>query len=586
MTMLARSRTDTSLGHTYDIIQHRRHTTTAHTHHALPESPTPTPPLAAVTSTGMAGRPRRNTVILGKNLVRSVTSATGPNHHRPNPETASLKSTNSRHPATTDSYAASIQRRQLQQQQHEHGHGQQRQPAGRPESSHSYKHDFLKDTARWKPHPWTTASSSYSYTSAYSSPSSPLHQSRFPHELDHEDEEDGHGDSDESSSEDDDSDSDSDSEEACEEDLKGSSIGAVREWNRDQGDACSQEHSRRHSTHGRSQDDPSCRRQSLAQEQGRQTRRQSMGASDAHSYRSLSVTTTTTRRPKAEPLYHDMKAIQMRPYGHEGDDDDGYSRFEQQASHEDLGPQEQGYEDGSGGYYGYYDQSFQWHSYTYDQQPDSTGSYYEPATSSDAEFSGSPTIPSKTRSQDSLAKKASLAKAKFYKYLNKPASTSSSSQNNHHPLDSGSSNLEPTSHHHYQHDFYETEVDDHDYDSSYHHFGSGYSFKSSLRARVRLTRTKTVLRQVKRRLSEALSEATTKAASTLRHDLNLGKKSGPGPVRMNGMVEMECGSSHGQEQLGRADRQDHKYGQGQSKAHRRQARRHYRSQAQSRVHGQ
>lgn len=414
--MLARSKTDTSLGHTYDITQHRRHTTTAHTHLSSSESPTPTPALAVVASTGTAGRPRRNTVILGKNLIRSATSAAGPNHRRPNSETVSLKSTTSQHPATTDAYTASLQRRRLQQQQHEHGHGQQRQPAGRPESSHSYKYDFLKDTARWKPHPWTAASSSYSYSSACSSPSSPLHQSRFPHELDHEDHEDEEDDqesSDESSSEadDSDSDSDSDSEEDNEDDCRDGGMEAVGGWERDQGDAYRQEYSRRHSTHGRSQDHPGRRRQSLVQEQGRQRRRQSMDASDAHSYRSLSaITTTTTRRPKAEPLYHDMKAIQMRPYGHEDDDDDGYSRFEQQGGQEDLGPHEQGYEYGSGGYYGYYDESFQWHTYKYDQQPDSTGGYYESPSSSVAEFSGSPTMPSKTRSQDSLAKKPVLPK--------------------------------------------------------------------------------------------------------------------------------------------------------------------------------
>ncbi|KAG9069122.1 hypothetical protein KI688_010017 [Linnemannia hyalina] len=479
-TMLARSTTDTSLGQTYDITQHRRHTTIAHTHHPSPESSTPAPPPAAVASSGMTGRPRRNTVILGKNLIRSATSAAGPNHRRPNPETASLKSTTSRHPATTDAYTASLQRRQLRQQQqqqqqkqHEHGNGQLRQPVGRPESSHSYKHDFLKDTAKWKPHPWTVASSSYS--SACSSPSSPLHQSRFPHELGHE--ESDQDDSDESSSEDDDSGSNSDSEEDSEDD--------------------------------------------------------------------------------AEPLYHDMKAIQMKPYGHEDDDDDGYSRFEQQAGQEDVGPQEQGYEDGSGGNYGYYDDSFQWHPYNYDQQPDSTGGYYESPSSSAAAFSESTTTPSKAQSQDSLAKKASLAKAKFYKYLSKSATTtspSSSSQHNYHPLDSGDSDLETTSHHHYQHGFYEAEVDNYDHDSSHHQFGSGYSFTSSLRARVRLTKTKTVLRQVKRRLSEALSEATTKAASTLRHDLHIGKKFGPGPVGMNGVVEMESSSSQGQEHLAQTSR--------------------------------
>lgn len=173
-----------------------------------------------------------------------------------------------------------------------------------------------------------------------------------------------------------------------------------------------------------------------------------MDAGDAHSYRSLSATTTTiTRRPKAEPLYHDMKAIQMRPYGHEDNDDDGYGRFEQQAGQKDLGPQEQGYEDGSGGYYGCYDESFQWHPYKYNQQPDSTSGYCGSPSSSAATFSGSTTTPSKTQSQESLAKKVSLAKAKIYKYLKKPATTSSSSssssssQHSRHPLDSGSSDL-------------------------------------------------------------------------------------------------------------------------------------------------
>ncbi|KAF8929543.1 hypothetical protein BGZ47_001005 [Haplosporangium gracile] len=241
------------------------------------------------------------------------------------------------------------------------------------------------------------------------------------------------------------------------------------------------------------------------------------------------ATTTTTHRPKAEPLYHDMKAIQMRPYGHEDNDDDGYNRFEQHSLQEDPGLQEQGYEDGNGGYDYYYDELSQLHhqrQHQYDQQQgDVSAGFYESPSSSATSFLASATTPSKTQSQDSLAKKASLAKAKFYKYLNKPTASSSYSsfsfQHKHHPLDSGSSDPESTGHHHrYQHGYYESEGDGHD---SSHQFGSGCSFTSSLRARVRLTRTKTVLRQVKRRLSKVLS--------------HLGKKSSPNGMAGDGEID-------------------------------------------------
>ncbi|KAF9125811.1 hypothetical protein BGW39_007121 [Mortierella sp. 14UC] len=482
--LLSRSMTDTSLGQNYDITQQPLHTTTtttAHSYHSSPVSPSPASEPAA--TAGNTERPRRNTVILGKNLIRSATAAAS-TRRRFNPETSSLKSTNSlhhhhHHHHTTDAYAASLQHRQQQQQQqehehgHKHGHGQQqsRRPAGRPESSHSYKHDFLKDTVRWKPHPWTAASSSYSYPSASSSPSSPLHQSQFPHELvdddDDEGEKDGDGDGDGDSSSDDSADSG--------EDEYGGYRAVVKEDDRskDQGGSCRQHEShRRHSTHSRSHNqhsDRHRRRHSYVQEQGlwqeRNRQSRSEDSNDAHSNRSFPATMTTSRQPKPEPLYHNMKAIQMRPYGHEDDDDD-------QDEHENGQC--------------YYDESSEWQRQYSQRGHDSALGYYESSMSypsSAASFPGcaaSTTTPTKARSQDSLAKKASLAKAKFYKYFNHTKSSASSS-----------------------------------------------SFTSSLRARVRLTKTKTVLRQVKRRLSEALSEATTKAASTLKHDLHLGKKGGP-----------------------------------------------------------
>lgn len=567
--MLARSKTDTHPCQSQDITQHRRHTTTVHTNQPPPVTPTPTTPQpAAAAAAAATQRTRRNSVILGKNLIRSATTA-GPNHRRPNPETPRLKST-SQNAATTDAYTISLQQRQQEQQQW-------RQPAGRPESSHSYKHDFLKDTARWKPHPWTAASSSYSYSSSSSSPSSPLHRSRFPHELDRENEED-----ESSSGDDSDSDSDSDNEDDSEVDGRDGGMKAMEggRKKRDQGDAYLQEHSRLHSVHSRS------RRQSLVQEQGgRQQQRKSVDANDAHSYHSVPTTKATTRQPKAEPLYHDMKAIQMRPYGHEDDDDgegdgDGYSRFKQRsrsAQEEDTGLQEQGYEDGTGAYYDYYDESTQWHNQQrhYDQQQHQSDAaadgYCKSSSSSAASFSGSAALSSnKARSQDSLSKKASLAKAKFYKYLNKPSSTSNSQQR--HPLDSSSSDLETSSHNYNHHDYYGVEDDEKQGNS--HQFGSGYSFTSSLRARVRLTRTKTVLRQVKRRLSEAFSEATTKAASTLRNDSHLVKKN----------------ASSSQEQLVEAYQQVYEDGYGQDQdqvqAHRQVHHRQECSQAQGQVQGQ
>jgi hypothetical protein len=255
-----------------------------------------------------------------------------------------------------------------------------------------------------------------------------------------------------------------------------------------------------------------------------------------------------------------MKAIQMRPYGHEDDDDDegdddGYSKFKEYpkpSQEEDSSLQEQEYGDGTDDCYGYCDELTPWHNqqHHYDQwqhQSDAAADgYYESPSSSAASFLASAAPSSnKTRSQDSLSKKANLAKAKFYKYLKKSSSTSN--PHRHHPLDSGSSDLETACHPHNHHGYYGVE-DDEQYDNS-HHFGSGYSFTSSLRARVRLTRTKTVLRQVKRRLSEAFSEATAKAASTLKNDLHLGKK-GASP-------------SQEQQQLAEAFRQDYgdDYGQ-------------------------
>ncbi|KAF9903199.1 hypothetical protein EC991_004065 [Linnemannia zychae] len=561
--LLSRSKTDTSLGQNYDdITQQRRHTTsiaTANTHHSMPGSTSPV--LEPAATTEKTERPRRNTVILGKNLIRSATAA--PTRRRPNPETSSLKSANSlhHHHRTTDAYDASLQRRQQQQQQqqerdHGHGHGQQqwRQPIGRPESSHSYKHDFLKDTARWKPHPWTAASSSYSYSSACSSPSSPLYQSRFPHELvdddDNDDEEDDDED-DEDSSSDDSDDNTGDAESSDERDRHRASAMAEDRGKVQGGKHRQQESHGRRSSHSYSQNQRNDRhrRHSYVEEQDlwqiRNKQRQSDHSSDAHSYRSLPGTTKTSRRPKPEPLYHDMKAIQMRPYGHEDDDHDdqnvgeegedsdrvedvGFERSQGQANYQT----EQEYE--SGQYY--YDESSEWQR-QYSQQGHE---YYESSmshSSSAASFSGygaSTTTPAKTRSQDSLAKKASLAKAKFYKYLNHTKSSTSSSssstsgqQQQHyrtpHINGSGSSDLDSTGHDYYEGDGAEED----DGTTSSHHFGSGYSFASSLRARVRLTKTKTVIRQVKRRLSEALSEATTKAATTLKHDLHLGKKGSP-----------------------------------------------------------
>ncbi|KAG0218125.1 hypothetical protein BGX33_008509 [Mortierella sp. NVP41] len=495
---LTRSKTETSLRQNYDSPEKKRHTTTANHYRHDSQSTVHSTPSATTPIERRMERPRRNTVILGKNLIRSTTTPI----RRPNPnaKTTPFKST-SHQATTTDAYTASIQRRQEEVQQQ-----QWRQPAGRPESSHSYKHDFLKETARWKPHPWTAASSSYSHSSACSSPSSPLHQSRFPHELvdDDDEEEDGEGDTSSSDSSDDDDDSEHEDEDEGEDECEG------------QGEMYGQEgNNKSNRTQHQQHQEYDHRPYFQEQEQGQsQNRRRSFDSNDTRSHRSL-----PTRRPKAGPLYHDIKAIQMRPYGHEDDDYEeemgndrhGYEGLEpqQQLQGQDgWGLQgEQGYESG------YYDTSSQWQcqgddsNHYYDHHDDSA--YDEPSSSASASC-GYRTP--KTRSQ------GSLAKAKFYEYLKSSSASSSSSFSS--PC--GSNNALDDGHKSHdlnqatagggvvEHDYYEGE-DGSSSSSLHHQFGSGYSFTSSLRAHVRLTRTKTVLRQVKRWLSEALSEATTKA---------------------------------------------------------------------------
>ncbi|KAK3829315.1 MAG: hypothetical protein J3Q66DRAFT_395511 [Benniella sp.] len=124
------------------------------------------------------------------------------------------------------------------------------------------------------------------------------------------------------------------------------------------------------------------------------------------------------------------------------------------------------------------------------------------------------------RSRDLIARRATLAKNKFYKLLKQPSQYPHDQHQHHH-------------HHHYgvdeeDHpdlcsDPYLDEKDDLSRSES-----SMYSVTSSLRARMRLnSQTKTVLRQVKRRLSSAaksvMSEAN-KAASNVSHAISEANK--------------------------------------------------------------
>ncbi|KAG0250798.1 hypothetical protein BG011_008078 [Mortierella polycephala] len=123
-----------------------------------------------------------------------------------------------------------------------------------------------------------------------------------------------------------------------------------------------------------------------------------------------------------------------------------------------------------------------------------------------------------TRSQDILSRKATVAKKKLYKLLNY-------TRQRHDQPDKIYSDDGDNNHQHHHHHHYEVSCDcgdgsgnDQSGNDSSRLTSSKYSFKSSLRARVRLTQTKTALRQAKRRLSDAartLVSDANKAASSM-----------------------------------------------------------------------
>ncbi|KAF9181617.1 hypothetical protein BGZ51_005284 [Haplosporangium sp. Z 767] len=132
-----------------------------------------------------------------------------------------------------------------------------------------------------------------------------------------------------------------------------------------------------------------------------------------------------------------------------------------------------------------------------------------------------------TRSQDILTRKATVAKKKLYKLLHH-------TKQRHDQPDRIHSDDEGDNHHHYEagYDCDDGSGNGQSGNDSFRFTSSAYSFKSSLRARVRLAQTKTALRQVKRRISDA--------ARTLALDANKATSSMTPLLRSQGSKCHQC----------------------------------------------
>ncbi|KAF8933024.1 hypothetical protein BGZ58_006633 [Dissophora ornata] len=226
---------------------------------------------------------------------------------------------------------------------------------------------------------------------------------------------------------------------------------------------------------------------------------------------------------RPESTYHDMKQVQMRPYGQE-DDDSENEVLDSEADDVDE------YDGGATGQESVYDFGSQSDETTPFQADDHDIRYYYNSMDWQETEEQQDTHPSSTpfnRSRDLLTKRASLAKAKFYKLLKQ------------HPQQVRERDLEDP--HLHQDDDHES-GHDHDYsqedyievDDPSRSENSVYSVTSSLRARMRLnTKTKTVLRQVKRHISAAARTVVSGATKAANNVLQEASKANNNLTRSN-----------------------------------------------------
>ncbi|KAG0220835.1 hypothetical protein B0O80DRAFT_497462 [Mortierella sp. GBAus27b] len=211
-----------------------------------------------------------------------------------------------------------------------------------------------------------------------------------------------------------------------------------------------------------------------------------------------------------DPTYLDTKRIQLRPYGQEdGIEQDKNGDFVREDVRDDC--------DNTTARHDYvYDTEVLWdQSNAFHDSDHDVRHYYNSVDWQETmEYPESQEAPAQStfnRSRDRITRRATLAKAKFYKLLKHPT------QHPQHYHDTDESYL----------DLYPDSCPDENDDPSRSE-SSVYSVTSSLRARMRLnSKTKTVLRQVKRRLSSAakavMSEAN-KAASNVSQAISEANK--------------------------------------------------------------